>query len=144
MKFSVYSYGRKVSKAFSISALAALTAFTWAIVAVPDANAQSYPEREIVVVVPYAPGGGMDIFARMIGDSLSGHWNQPVVIDNRPGASGAVGAAHAAEAEPDGCTLLLGSNAVNGTNELLRLDTIPYKTREVFEPLAVVAAAPLF
>jgi tripartite-type tricarboxylate transporter receptor subunit TctC len=71
------------------------------------AGAESYPARRITLVVPYTPGSGFDIVARVIGQQISERWGQPVVIDNKPGASGALGAESVANAPPDGYTLLV-------------------------------------
>jgi len=70
-------------------------------------GAQSYPERPIRIIVPFAPGGSSDVLARSIGQKLTEMWGQQVIVDNRPGASGNIGAGEAARSEPDGYTLLL-------------------------------------
>ncbi len=74
---------------------------------VAAAHAQSYPSKPIRLVVPYAACGTSDILARQIGPKLSEAWGQPVVIENRTGANGNVGADHVAKSEKDGYTLLL-------------------------------------
>ena len=71
------------------------------------ANAQEYPSRPIRVVVPFPPGGGTDVMARLIGPKISESWGQPFLVENRPGAAGLVGAAGVAKADPDGYTLLM-------------------------------------
>src|SRR3954467_998767 len=71
--------------------------------------AQAYPSKPIRFVVPYAPGGNTDILARLIGQKLSEAWGQQVIIDNRPGAAGTVGAELVARAPADGYTLIMGS-----------------------------------
>ena len=70
-----------------------------------DASAQ-YPERTIRIIVPYTAGGTVDILARALGERMTAAWKQPVVIENRPGAGGSIGAEAAARATPDGYTLL--------------------------------------
>src|SRR5215813_12495402 len=84
-----------------------LIAAVAASLAVPTASAETYPSRRITLVVPYTAGSGFDTTARMIGQKFSERRGQPVVVDNRPGASGALGAEIVATAAPDGYTLLL-------------------------------------
>src|SRR6202012_1926163 len=88
--------------------IAALLA-TGLALASPAARAQSYPLRQITLVIPFAAGGSNDIIARAIGKELSDAWGQPVIAENRPGAGGGVGASTVAAAAPDGYTLLLVS-----------------------------------
>ena len=71
------------------------------------ADAQTYPARQIRIVTPYAPGGTADILSRVVAQKLSETWGQQVVVDNRPGASGMLGADIAAKAAPDGHTILM-------------------------------------
>src|SRR6185503_5800183 len=75
-----------------------------------SASAQPYPSRPITLVVPYTPGTGIDIIARTVGPKISERWGQPVVVDNKPGASGNIGAALVAKAPPDGYTLMVTVN----------------------------------
>src|SRR5438552_11718424 len=74
---------------------------------VSSASAQNYPARRITLVVPYTPGSGFDIVARTVGQRLQERWGQPVVIDNKAGASGTIGTEAVANAAPDGYTLLV-------------------------------------
>ena len=77
-----------------------------------SAHAQSaapYPSRPVTVVVPFPPGGGTDVGARLVAQKLSLKWGQPVIIENRGGAAGRVGAELVAKAKPDGYTLLVGN-----------------------------------
>src|SRR5204862_7262990 len=73
------------------------------------AAAQAWPQKPVRFIVPFAPGGATDIAARMLGEKLTQVWGQTVLIENRTGAGGAVGAAEAARAAPDGYTLFLPS-----------------------------------
>ena len=88
-----------------------------ALVAWPSCTkAEDYPKRLVRIIVPQSPGGATDTFARMIGQKLSEHWKQPVVIENRVGAGGVIGTESVAKAPADGYTLLVtyeGSQAIN-------------------------------
>ncbi len=88
-----------------IAAVAAITLF--AACATFPAQAQQYPTKPIRIVVPYAAGGTSDILARQIGPMLTEAWGQPVIVENKPGANGNVGADFVAKSAPDGYTLLL-------------------------------------
>ena len=74
--------------------------------------AQSFPAKPVKIVVPYPPGGGNDIMARVIQPSLSAQWNQPVVVENKPGAAGNLGAGEVARAPADGYTLLMATSTI--------------------------------
>src|SRR5437773_9764560 len=76
------------------------------------AHAQPYPNRLIKIIVPYAAGGAVDIVARTIGQPLAEALKQPVIVDDRPGASANIGMEMAAKAAPDGYTLLMASNGI--------------------------------
>src|SRR5438067_9826801 len=105
------------------------------------AGAQSFPAKPIHLIVPFPPGGGNDTVARAIAQEISPELGQPVVIDNRPGAGGSVGAELAAKAPPDGYTLFLagvGSHVVN-PNLHARL---PYDPLKDFAPITLIASAP--
>src|SRR5437773_1931026 len=80
----------------SVAALAGLTS---------DAAAQKLSDRPITIIVPYSPGTGPDILARLIGEEIQARWGQPVAVDNKPGATGNIGTQVAARAAPDGHTL---------------------------------------
>ena len=83
-------------------------------------SAQSYPARQVRIVVPFPPGGTSDILARTIGARLSGPLGQPVVIDNRPGAGGNIAADHVAKSPPDGYTLIMGTSSLAISQSLYR------------------------
>ena len=92
--------------------LAELTAALACAMSVAPAAAQSYPDRPIRIVVPFSPGGGTDTFARIVGQKLQERLGQPVVVENRPGAAGNIGAEAVARAAPDGYTLLLAQDSL--------------------------------
>jgi len=108
--------------------------------AAAPAFAQSYPDRPIKLVVPFPPGGPMDVMARIVGQQLNASLKQPVIVENRAGAGGALGSKAVASAEPDGYTLLWGSS---GTLSILpalnpNLDYDP----KAFVPVALVSLLP--
>ena len=106
-----------------------------------NAYAQSYPSKPIRLVVPYPPGGPLDIMARAIGQKLTEAWSQPVVVDNRAGAGGNIGADLVAKSPADGYTLLMGAVATHAINPTLYAK-IPYDPVRDFTPVALVAQVP--
>lgn len=102
-----------------------------------------YPERAINMIVAYPPGGSTDVTARIIADRLGQSLGQPVVVENRSGASGTIGAGHAAKAKPDGYTLYFGSAAELTIAPVARKD-LSYDPRKDFEPVTQVGRVPLF
>src|SRR4051812_11758563 len=78
-----------------------------AAMAAPTVGAQTYPNRPIHIIVPYAPGGTTDVAARLVGQWLSDRWGQPVIVENRPGAGTNIGTEAVVRAAPDGYTLLM-------------------------------------
>jgi tripartite-type tricarboxylate transporter receptor subunit TctC len=106
------------------------------------ATAQDYPTRPIRFIVPFPPGGGNDVMARIIGQKLTDAYGQQVVIDNRGGAGGNIGTEIAARAAPDGYTLFLGGVGSHGTNPGLQAK-LPYDPVKDFAPISMIASAPL-
>jgi len=102
---------------------------------------QSYPSKPIHLVVPYPPGGPLDIMARAIGHKLTEAWSQPVVVDNRAGAGGNIGADLVAKSPADGYTLLMGAVATHAINPTLYAK-VPYDALKDFAPVALVAQVP--
>src|SRR3954453_12798207 len=82
------------------------------------ADAQNYPNKTVRIVVPYGPGGGVSILAQLVGSKMQELMKQPVVIDNRPGAGGTLGADLVAKAPPDGYTILLHTSAMSSLSSL--------------------------
>jgi tripartite-type tricarboxylate transporter receptor subunit TctC len=108
----------------------------------PIAAAQSaYPTKPIRLVVPFAAGGTTDILARAVGAELQKAWGQPVVIDNKPGAGGNIGADLVAKSPADGYTLLMGTVGTHGINPSL-YPKMPYDAQRDFAPVSLVAAVP--
>jgi tripartite-type tricarboxylate transporter receptor subunit TctC len=104
-------------------------------------SAAGYPSRPLRLVVPFTPGGSTDILARAIAQQLTLAWGQPVVIDNVPGAGGAIGAEKVAKASPDGYTLLMGHIGTLAVNPSL-YPHLPYDPIKHFTPVAWVARVP--
>jgi tripartite-type tricarboxylate transporter receptor subunit TctC len=102
-----------------------------------NAPAQSYPSRPITLVVPYTPGTGIDIIARTVAPRLTERWKEPVIVDNKPGASGNIGAAMVAKAAPDGYTMMVTVNTFTITPALYK--SIPYDPVKDFAPVGRVA-----
>ena len=103
--------------------------------------AQPYPSKPIRFIVPFAPGGGTDLLARMLSRQLIDSLGQPVVVDNRPGAGGVIGAEIAARAPADGYTIVLGSPGPLTINPNL-LAKMPYDTLRDFAPIALATISP--
>jgi tripartite-type tricarboxylate transporter receptor subunit TctC len=105
------------------------------------AHAQAYPNKPIRIVIPYPPGGGTDIVIRAVGPRLSERLGQPVVIDNRGGATGTIGSEAVAHSAPDGYTLLAHTNA--GITILPHLNKhLPYDPLKDFAPVTLAASSP--
>ena len=107
-----------------------------------DLHAQSYPAKPIRMMVPFPAGGGSDTIGRVIGQKLAERLGQPIVVENRPGAGGSIGADLVAKSPPDGHTILLGS-----TSELVQYPNvnpkIPYDPVRDFAPITLVGTVPL-
>lgn len=105
------------------------------------ASAQSYPAREVRIVVPYPPGGGADYLARAIGDALAKRIGQPVIVDNRGGGNTLIGTEHVVRSPADGYTLLLGSSALAISPSIYR--KMPYDALKDLAPIGRIGAVPL-
>lgn len=106
------------------------------------AQAEDWPQEPITIVVPFPPGGSTDLLARKIGEAISGPLGQPVVVENRGGAGGTVGANYVVNSDPDGYTLLMGVTGSNAISAALR-DDLPYSPTEDFDPVSIVISSPL-
>jgi tripartite-type tricarboxylate transporter receptor subunit TctC len=102
---------------------------------------QAYPSKPIRLVVPFPAGGSLDVVARAIGQKLTEAWGQPVVIDNRPGAGGNIGADLVAKSAPDGYTILEGALSTHAVNVSL-YGKMPYDPIKDFAPITLVAVTP--
>lgn len=127
---------RSVSMAVKALSLLGMT------VCAASAQAQDYPARPVVLVVPFPPGGAVDIIGRMVGKKLGDRLGQTVVIENRAGAGTIVGAGYVAKAAPDGYTLFISSGSTFTVNPAINAN-LPYDPVKSFEPVGLVARVPL-
>ena len=102
----------------------------------------NYPTRPVTIVVPFPPGGGTDVGARLVAQKLSLKWGQPVIVENRGGAAGRLGADLVAKAKPDGYTLLVGNVGTQSVNPAL-YKKMPYDADKAFAPIGMIAELPL-
>ena len=139
----IASCAPRIRRALLPALLLCLSA-SWAVHAQTPAPAPpaAWPQRPIHVVVPFAPGGGSDMVARVLGQSLSQRLGQPVVVDNRPGAATVIGTQQVVRAAPDGYTLLLSASTSFTVNPALR-KTLPYDPARDLAPIAIVARTSL-
>jgi tripartite-type tricarboxylate transporter receptor subunit TctC len=120
----------------------ALAAVILAAVAAPHvAHADDYPDKPLRFIVPYPPGGPLDTMARMLAEKVHASMGQPVVVENRPGAGGNIGADLIAKAKPDGYTLVMGAVATHAINPWLYAK-LPYDPVKDFAPVTIVASVP--
>lgn len=118
---------------------AVLAAFAALFAPVNGASAQGYPDKPVRIIIAFAPAGAIDVLGRLIAQKLSEAWGQQVVVDNRPGAGGNIGAAAAAQAAPDGYTLHFGAQTL-GVNVSLAPSTA-FDPVNSFDPIILVATS---
>ncbi len=124
-----------------LKAIAAIAGLTNAAGAAAQSAGSGYPSREIRFIVPFPPGGGNDILARMLGPKMAEAFGKPVVIDNRPGAGGNLGTDQAARSPADGYTIVIASNQVTINPGLGQ--KLPFDIERNFSPVALVASVPM-
>ncbi|RZS78048.1 Bug family tripartite tricarboxylate transporter substrate binding protein [Pigmentiphaga kullae] len=115
--------------------LQGVVAIALAVAAGPAWSADAYPSKPIRIVIPFAPGGTVDILGRVLGEQLGTRLGQPIIIDNRPGAGGNIAAANVARADPDGYTLFLGSMGTQSMNGAIYAK-LPFDPIADFAPIA--------
>jgi tripartite-type tricarboxylate transporter receptor subunit TctC len=109
--------------------------------ATAQALAQTYPNKPIRILIAQAPGSATDVISRVVGNRLSEALGQPIVVEARPGAGGALGTEAAARSAPDGYTLFMGNNSTHGSNPAL-YPKLPYDAVNDFAPISFVASVP--
>ena len=126
---------------YNLSLIAVLAASALALSGAARAQT-AYPARPVMLVVPFPPGGGTDTGARIVAQRLAARWGQPVVVENKGGAAGQIGADFVAKAKPDGYTLLMGNIGTQAINPSL-YKKMPYDPDTAFVPITLVAELPL-
>lgn len=114
---------------------------TACLLALQPGQAQTYPSRPVRIIVPFTPGGSTDILARAVANAVGEGWPQQMLVENRPGAGGSIGAEQAARAPADGYTLLMGHIGTLSVNPAL-YPKLPYNPSTDFAPIALVAMVP--
>jgi len=121
--------------------LAAACLATAALAVHAQAPAAAYPTKPVKLVVPFPPGGSLDIAGRLIAQKLGETWGQSVVVENKPGAGGNIGADFVAKSPPDGYTILLGALSTHAVNPSL-YKSMPYDAAKDFAPITLIAITP--
>jgi len=123
-------YARQLSAAFILGACAL------------SAGAQEFPSRPVTLVVPFPPGGVVDVVARMVSQKMAGPLGASIIVENRPGAGGTLGASYVAKARPDGYTVLMGGSATQVFGPAIYQD-LQYDARRDFAPVGQISSGPL-
>lgn len=124
----------------TIRNLAAFLLAAFAAGAAAQSGDAAYPSKPVRMVVPLAPGGGSDIVGRIVAQAMTGHWGQPVVVDNRPGAGGTIGNAIVAKSLPDGYTVLVSSSTMAISPSMIKNQ--PSDIIRDFQPITLLASQP--
>lgn len=106
-----------------------------------QAQTTAWPDKPVKIIVPFAPGGGTDQVARMVAVEIAKDLGQPVIVENKPGAAGNLGADFVAKSAPDGYTLLWGTVGTQAINQLVS-KKLPYDAQRDFKPVSMVATYP--
>lgn len=130
------SYRRRILAAAPFAFLSLAASFV-----TPLALAQTYPAKPLRFIVPYPAGGPLDTVARLLADKMKDGLGQPVIVDNKPGAGGNIGADAAAKSAPDGYTIVMGAVATHAINPTL-FPKMPYDAVKDFAPVSLVASVP--
>ncbi len=127
---------------FGAALVLALSASSVSAQGISTSSGQAWPSRAVRIIVPSSPGGGTDLYARLLAQGLSESLRQQFIVDNRPGASGNIGAEAAAKATPDGYTILVSANPALAINPSL-YKNLPYDVERDFAPVARGVISPL-
>jgi tripartite-type tricarboxylate transporter receptor subunit TctC len=139
LKLHPIAFKASHAKRVFLTSLAAMAVGGLALPAV----AQDYPSKPIKLIVPYPPAGATDVIGRVMAQKLSLALNQQVIVDNRGGAAGSIGAAAVATAAPDGYTLLMGAMTSHSISSVLNKKSVSFDMEKSFAPIAMVGAVPL-
>ena len=131
-----------MGKMMSRKLLLSLVGFLLPALGATLAPAEEWPQKAVRIIVPTAPGGSIDLSARLVANQLQQKWGQPVVVENRAGAAMRIGADAVAKARPDGYTLLFAHDGAMAMNVAV-FKSLPYDPVKDFEPLAMIASLPL-
>ena len=134
MKVKVSNPGRRKT----LVSAAALVASTF----VNAQGTNAYPQKPVKIIVPYPPGGSNDVIARLLGQKLQDFWNQPVIVENKPGAAGNIGSLEVARSPADGYTLLLTNINIVSMNPAL-IAKMPFDPQKDFEPISLLGTTSL-
>ncbi len=128
-------------RALIASAAITLAGIAWSGPATAQTSAATFPDKPLKIVVTFTTGGAPDILARIIGERLTAAWGQPVIVDNKPGAGGNVGADFVAKSAPDGYTIVVGTVGTHSINPALYAK-MPYDAVKDFTPITLIATTP--
>lgn len=120
-----------------------LTSISYSKIGFSDAVVSNFPDKTVTIIVPFPPGGGTDVAARLIAQKLSARWGQSVIVDNKGGAAGMVGSEYVSRAKPDGYTLLVGNIGTFSINPSL-YKKMSYDPNTAFTPIGMIAELPFF
>lgn len=132
---------RQWSRAISLLARTVSVAVLASVTAAPAAMAQAYPERPVKIVSPWPPGGSNDTISRLLAGRLAPALGQPVVVENRPGATGTLGVGQVARAPADGYTIVMGSSPTHATAPSI-YPSLPYNPVSDFAPITLIGTTP--
>jgi tripartite-type tricarboxylate transporter receptor subunit TctC len=137
----IFTNSRRIALARAVGVAAGVVIAAAALLAPHAASAQAYPTKPVRMVVPFPPGGSLDIAGRLIAQKLTEAWGQSVVVENKPGAGGNIGADLVAKSPADGYTILMGALSTHAVNPNL-YKTMPYDAAKDFAPITLIAVTP--